>query len=153
MARACLQIPGRVFSGHSAADLHPSRICRECPERLLPCSFIIPGSRMVEENNMPSCEMILSVHFRVIISPQLRGKICGGKISVILETASHDLLYFSVMYVNTWPELHLPRLPYLRLIHSCLCPFPLPAPSGRTAGTAACIGNSVSAAARSVFFL
>src|SRR5699024_9415145 len=45
---------------------------------------------------------------------------------VILETASHDLLYFSVMYVNTWPELHLPRLPYLRLIHSCLCPFPPP---------------------------
>ena len=106
MAGSALQVFLRVFRPHSASQLQASGICFQRFQRLFFRGLKIRRIRRVEKDHMSSFQARVTVHCRIKSRVLAGHKILLRLISRVFQASSHDLFYFSVMYVDTRPKFH-----------------------------------------------
>ena len=106
MAGARINIGSGIVRIDAAADLQSSRVGREGRRGLLPV-LLKPGrGRGVEEDHMAPLQPVFLEQPGVVRRALLRHEVLLRLVPVILQAPAHELFYFSVVYVDTWPEFH-----------------------------------------------
>ena len=95
-----------IVRGNPPADLQPLRICRKCQLRLFHICLVIGASDRIQQDDMSARKSAPPVQICIEICFQFRDEIILGKIRLVLQAATDDLLDRAVMYINTRSKPH-----------------------------------------------